>query len=393
MRILFTIYSLEVGGAQTFMIRLANELAKNHTVFIYDHHPCRSESALKDQVDKRVKVISFNPRGVIDFLIWKINRLCKFFFIEYEFRARIKDEHYKFSVRCLKPDLISSHSFYSDCKAAFKTPNVPLVISMHGEYEMAEYNADFLRKAFFALRKSDSVIYVADKNLKVFNYIPKVKTSRKKIYYGFSDTFGLQKKNHSLNIDPETFIFGMVARGMKEKGWMHTIEAFELTKRMLPDHKLALVLVSGTDEYIEAVEKECKTQDDIYFTGFSPHPLEWIRLFDVALLPTYFAGESLPNSIIEYLYAGKPVVATAIGEIPNMIKADGELAGFIVELKSDGKPSPADISAAMLQYLTYPDLLERQRKIALKAFEKFDMKICLNAYQEVFRQVLKDNIK
>ncbi|NJO02690.1 MAG: glycosyltransferase, partial [Bacteroidia bacterium] len=38
MKILFTIFSLETGGAQTFMIRLANELAKTDQVFVYDHN-------------------------------------------------------------------------------------------------------------------------------------------------------------------------------------------------------------------------------------------------------------------------------------------------------------------------------------------------------------------
>lgn len=41
----------------------------------------------------------------------------------------------------------------------------------------------------------------------------------------------------------------------------------------------------------------------------------WVKVFDVAILPSYFISESLPNSIIEYLAYDKPVISTNIGEI------------------------------------------------------------------------------
>jgi hypothetical protein len=75
-----------------------------------------------------------------------------------------------------------------------------------------------------------------------------------------------------------------------------------------------LVLV-GSSDYLDGL-RAATTNPRVHFVGFAPNPIDWVRLFDVGLLPSYFASESLPNCVAEYLFCGAPVVATRIGEIP-----------------------------------------------------------------------------
>jgi glycosyltransferase involved in cell wall biosynthesis len=107
-------------------------------------------------------------------------------------------------------------------------------------------------------------------------------------------------------------------------------------------------------------------------------------MFDVAVLPTYFPGESLPNSVIEYLYASKPVIATDTGDIKNMISHEDQRAGFLIALTSSNRPSSDDLYVAMKAYLTTPELITEHTEIAKLAFQKFDMDSCLESYLELY---------
>ena len=57
---------------------------------------------------------------------------------------------------------------------------------------------------------------------------------------------------------------------------------------------------------------------DVTFLGYQSHIHGALRMSDVAILPTRFAGESFPLSIIQALQVGKPVISTSIGQIAEM---------------------------------------------------------------------------
>jgi glycosyltransferase involved in cell wall biosynthesis len=123
---------------------------------------------------------------------------------------------------------------------------------------------------------------------------------------------------------------------------------------------------------------------------FEENPLEYIsfvQLFDIGILPSYFSGESVPNVIIEYLYFGKPVVATAIGEIPQMINSNGKIAGDLVPYfnnKADVKKMEETIS----QYIDNPNKYIETSALAKEAFKKFRIENCVDEYLQMFHEVL-----
>lgn len=176
-------------------------------------------------------------------------------------------------------------------------------------------------------------------------------------------------------------VFGMVSRGVERKGWAKAIAAFA----QLPAGAAELVLV-GEGPYLDGLRRGA-LPEGVRFAGFSPDPVELIEAFDVGLLPTEFPHESLPTVVMEYLYCGKPVIATDVGEIGEMLRASGDgLAGTLVAFDGD-RISSDELAAAMRAYLDDPALRRRHAALAPAAFARFDMASCAAAYARLYAEV------
>ena len=112
-----------------------------------------------------------------------------------------------------------------------------------------------------------------------------------------------------------------------------------------------LLVGSGPSEIdLRRAAIEHGVDDRIHFAGYLPSPPNPHQYGDVSALCSLHEG--FPNSIIEAMAAGRPVVATAVGGIPDAIQ-DG-VNGFLVPAKS-----PADLAAAIERLIADPDLRNR----------------------------------
>ena len=176
-------------------------------------------------------------------------------------------------------------------------------------------------------------------------------------------------------------VFGMVARDNPDKGWRECIEAF---RKIEISCNVALILV-GEGKYLHQLKREYSYVKRLYFTGFSSNSIDWIQGFDIGVLPT--RDDNLPTSIIEYLYCEKPVIATDIGEISDMISsADGVKAGFTLKLNSSGRVDTDNLAECMKAYLDDDMLYNKHKVLTKKAILKFDMKKCVSNYKKLYKE-------
>jgi len=397
MNILFTVTNLEIGGAQMFVLRLASAIAEQikKDVYIYDHNPEYRQNGILNEISPRVKILSYTKNKYLVFLTWKINALFLRVGFKSSFRQWVNRKVFRKAIKKYKINIVNSHMGDSDLISAeeLDDKSVIFIPSTHGEYEMnkGSERREMDKKIHKVLSRANGVIYSTEKNFEAIKEeLSHYTIPVKKIHIGIPCKLQNIKPvtKGQIGIPDDAFVIGMVSRGIPEKGWKEAIDSFLNVKKKHPQIQLYLLLI-GNGIYLKKLVEEYADLT-IRLLQFEENPLEYIsfvQLFDIGILPSYFSGESVPNVIIEYLYFGKPVVATAIGEIPQMINSNGKIAGDLVPYfnnKADVKKMEETIS----QYIDNPNKYIETSALAKEAFKKFRIENCVDEYLQMFHEVL-----
>ncbi|MDP9119313.1 MAG: glycosyltransferase, partial [Actinomycetota bacterium] len=137
-----------------------------------------------------------------------------------------------------------------------------------------------------------------------------------------------------LGIGPEQPVVGAVGTLRPQKAYDVMIRSALVLRREFPDVRFLIVggeEHAGTAEQprLEQLVRELGLEETVTLVGFSPEPFDLICSFDVAALSSDFEGS--PLSLLECMEAAKPVVATRVGGVPDIVR-DGE-TGFLVEAR------------------------------------------------------------
>jgi glycosyltransferase involved in cell wall biosynthesis len=182
----------------------------------------------------------------------------------------------------------------------------------------------------------------------------------------------------SLRIPPEAPVFLMVARFSHPKNHEAAVTAFSSARLRALGARL---LLAGDGELRPDVERQvegARLGDFVSFLGVRSDVPRLLASADVFLLPSRVEGA--PLSVMEAMAAGIPVVATAVGSIPELVPPTcGELA------------SPGDVGAlerAMYRLASDRALAREKGAAALqRARQCFDVSTMAEAYEELYRDV------
>lgn len=147
---------------------------------------------------------------------------------------------------------------------------------------------------------------------------------------------------------PQAILLGAIAELTKNKGISYFISA--LSRLNLNNHYrgLASIVVIGEGEERVKLEKQIeslKLQNTVRLAGFVPEAHRHLPAFDIFILPS--VKEGLPYTVMEAMAAGIPVVATAVGGIPDLITHEED--GILIPPKH-----PQAIAQALSSLLEYP---------------------------------------
>jgi len=122
-------------------------------------------------------------------------------------------------------------------------------------------------------------------------------------------------------------VIGSVAMFRRSKGHAHLLDAFATVHARHPAARLLLVGDGIRRSWVEGLAKDRGLGEAVVFTGFRADVPVLLRAMDCFVLAST-RTEGVPQSLLQAFAAGVPVVASAIGGIPEVVK-DGE-TGILV---------------------------------------------------------------
>jgi glycosyltransferase involved in cell wall biosynthesis len=129
-------------------------------------------------------------------------------------------------------------------------------------------------------------------------------------------------------IPEERFVVGWIGRMTSIKRVPDILAAFKALRDRGVDATLCLVGDGPDRDAIEQLASELGIVRDTLFVGYQREVAPYYAFFDAFLLPS--ANEGTPVVAIEALAAARPVVATRVGGVPDVVD-EGE-DGFLVEV-------------------------------------------------------------
>ena len=138
-------------------------------------------------------------------------------------------------------------------------------------------------------------------------------------------------KRRDLNIPEDAFVVGMVGRISQQKAPDVFIKMAKQVKDEVPNAHFIIVGNGNQEDEIRKYAKDNGFSDSLHITGWVDDPMSYVELFDVACLLSRWEGFGL--ALPEYMMAGKPIVASRVDAIPNIIR-DGE-NGLLIKVDDD----------------------------------------------------------
>jgi len=363
-RVLYLIWSLDLGGAEQVVVDLARRLSKQN----FKPMICclNDKGRLSPLVEKEgIKVFALHKKPKFDpFLISKLIDLIK--------REKV--------------DLIHTHLFTANLwgRIAGKLCEVPVVSSEHG--------MDHWRRGFhWALDRmltsvSKGMVFVSESAKRFYSEKnPSVNGKSRVIHNGieianFQNPYPKEEIRKSLGIAIGEQVIGIVGRLVPEKAHEDFIEAIQL---LAQEKKNILGLIIGEGELSESLKKlvqQIGLEQHILFAGYRSDLVQLYHSMDVLVLSSL--REGLPLTLLEGMAAGVPVVATDVGGIKEVIK-DGE----------DGVLVPPNDPAALANAISriLDDSILRERVVSAakeKVKNYFSVEKMVNDHELLYAEVL-----
>ena len=298
-------------------------------------------------------------------------------------------------IRRQRYDIVHTHNSKAGFigRIAARIAGVPVVIhTIHG-FSFHEYERPPLRILYVLLERlaakfSDRLITVSTP-LKDWGL--RLGIGREKQYCVIPDGIDIElftvkmdlaKTKSELGIRPDSLIVGLVAKLWDGKGHHTLIKAMPKIIEEVPQVKFIFAGDGYLRRDLENLVASLCLKDYTIFTGFRKDIPELTAIFDVAVLPSFFEG--LGRSLLEAMVLGKPIVATDVGGIPEVVRHNKN--GFLVSPGDSGALAEAIIKLLRDKELSRKMGEEGRRQIN----ERFSAKKMVDDIEGVYQEMLKE---
>lgn len=182
-----------------------------------------------------------------------------------------------------------------------------------------------------------------------------------------------------LGIDNDDIVIGTVGKLRHGKGVFEIIHAAHALAGKYPALRLLFVGDGPERQPMERELKRLSMNDRVIFTGLRDDVERMYAAMDIFVLPSY--NEGLPTVLIESMAMAKPVIATTIGGMPEVIN-DG-IDGILISPKDQ-----AALAGAIVRYIDDAGFAERAASAGRKKIEeRFSVRVMGDNFERVFRNM------
>lgn len=241
-------------------------------------------------------------------------------------------------------DIIHSGGIYESLGASFGKRDIPLITTIHGDY-VTELN-DFLRKNkfnyilkdYYYLLELYSIYKTRIITLPSLWLFKRLKKRLKKreitiIPNGVTIPKHIDKyiARKNLNIQINKFIFLIITNFNSIFKYNAIKMVIESIKKMKNLEKVKFVVIGGKNSSVVSNWDKMIIEEavnlPIEFRGFQKNVYEYIFAADILIHPSFLDNQ--PISILEAMACGRPVIASNVGGIPEII--NNGIGGMILD--------------------------------------------------------------
>ena len=189
-----------------------------------------------------------------------------------------------------------------------------------------------------------------------------------------------KKKRSDIGIPENALVVGMVGRLVPQKSPDIFIRMAKKVKKEIRD---AHFIITGDGYMKETIEKYAEKygfEKDVHITGWVDNPLDYIELFDIAVLLSRWEGFGLV--IPEYMICQKTIVATMVDAIPNLL--EDHVNGLLVPPEN-----PQAAYEAILEIYNDAKLVDRIIEQGLEdVYKKYDARRVSKEHEILFEKIM-----
>lgn len=180
-----------------------------------------------------------------------------------------------------------------------------------------------------------------------------------------------------INFTKKTFV--SVGRLHTRKGFHKLIEAHANLLKEGFNHEIVIIGGGEERQNLEKRAKELGVTESFKFLGTLLNPYPYVKNADFFILPS--ESEGWPLIIAETLILQKPIIATNVGGIPEMITDNKN--GLLINYEVD------DMQNAIKQFLTNEKLVSKIKENLKDSENQFDNQKIFDAVEEIILNLAK----
>jgi glycosyltransferase involved in cell wall biosynthesis len=345
MRVVNVITRLNIGGASPPVMAVAAGLrARGHDSLLVVGTPEPHEGSMESDAAamgveiRRVPALRRNPAPVGD--LCALHELWKIF-------------------RRTRPDVVATHMSKAGAlgRIAARAAGVPVIVHTYHGKGFGVFDARWRTAAALAAERAlaslaSGSIVVSDKQRDEFEAL-RVGTGRLKVIrYGLDlDPFlregepGYLKRE--LGLPGTAVLVGVVGRLVAIKGQDVVLRAVAALGHEWPNLHVVLAGDGERRATYELLTRELGLGSRVHFLGWRRDVAPLLHGLDIVCLPTINDFEGTPLAVIEALAAARPVVATDVGGVSEVIR-DGETGLLVAPRNAEA------IAAGIRRLLQHP---------------------------------------